>query len=398
MPSIYGLDAAAETAVNQAREIAQSVIARHADDVDTNGRYPSEAMQALAGAGFYGLMLPKDVGGMGQGPRCYVAVAEELGKVCASTAMCWVMHTTATMCVANSATLADKAALLKSIAAGKTLGSLAATEAGSRSQFWYQTSQLQAKNGGWTLSATKRFVTSSRQADFYVAMSRQPNAQGPSDLTTYLIHRQRDGVKAEGGFNGLGLRGNDSAPVTLDNYQVSEGDLLAPHGEGLPYGLMLILPYFNLGCSGMAHGLCIASIEATSKHLSTATFEHDGSMLRDLLNLRQRLAEMQVRTDQSRALTRYALDHLEEGSPATPLYLLELRLASVNAAVDVTDLAMKACGGAAFAKHLGVERRFRDARAGWVMAPTADATADFIGKALLGLDLFTGKPADAAAE
>jgi len=44
----------------------------------------------------------------------------------------------------------------------------------------------------------------------------------------------------------------------------------------------------------------------------------------------------------------------------------------MEAAADVTDLAMKACGGAAFSRQLGVERLFRDARAGWVMAPTAD--------------------------
>ena len=78
MPSIYGLDAAAEAVVNQAREIAQSVVARHAEDVDAKGRYPSEAMQALGAAGLNGLMIPKAAGGMGQGPRTYVAVAEEL--------------------------------------------------------------------------------------------------------------------------------------------------------------------------------------------------------------------------------------------------------------------------------------------------------------------------------
>ena len=59
-----------------------------------------------------------------------------------------------------------------------------------------------------------------------------------------------------------------------------------------------------------------------------------------------------------------------------------------QAAVDVTDLAMKTCGGAAFSRHLGIERLFRDSRAGWVMAPTVDHLNDFIGRALTGLPLF----------
>jgi len=49
---------------------------------------------------------------------------------------------------------------------------------------------------------------------------------------------------------------------------------------------------------------------------------------------------------------------------------------------------MRACGGAAFSRHLGIERNFRDARAWTVMAPTTDVLRDFVGKALLGMDLF----------
>jgi alkylation response protein AidB-like acyl-CoA dehydrogenase len=49
---------------------------------------------------------------------------------------------------------------------------------------------------------------------------------------------------------------------------------------------------------------------------------------------------------------------------------------------------MRICGGAAFRKEVGVERHFRDARASTVMAPTADALYDFIGKALTGMPLF----------
>src|SRR5256885_11992984 len=52
---------------------------------------------------------------------------------------------------------------------------------------------------------------------------------------------------------------------------------------------------------------------------------------------------------------------------------------------DLTDLAMKVCGGAAFRKEIGIERRFRDARAARVMAPTTDALLDFVGRATLGL-------------
>jgi alkylation response protein AidB-like acyl-CoA dehydrogenase len=138
----------------------------------------------------------------------------------------------------------------------------------------------------------------------------------------------------------------------------------------------------------MANGLCRAAVAGTSGHLMSTGFEHTGTKLRDLPNLRARLAQMSVRTEQSRALLAYTVGLLEQPTEMTPLYVLQSRLAALEAAVDVTDLAMKACGGAAFSKHLSIERLFRDARAGWVMAPTVDHLQDFIGKALTGLPLF----------
>ena len=51
---------------------------------------------------------------------------------------------------------------------------------------------------------------------------------------------------------------------------------------------------------------------------------------------------------------------------------------------------MRVCGGAAFRRELGVERRSRDALAARVMAPTTDALRDFVGRAALGQPLLDG--------
>jgi alkylation response protein AidB-like acyl-CoA dehydrogenase len=70
------------------------------------------------------------------------------------------------------------------------------------------------------------------------------------------------------------------------------------------------------------------------------------------------------------------------------LRVLEVKAAAGETATEVTDLAMRVCGGAAFRKEVGVERNFRDARAASVMAPTTDVLYDFVGKAVCGLPLF----------
>jgi alkylation response protein AidB-like acyl-CoA dehydrogenase len=97
---------------------------------------------------------------------------------------------------------------------------------------------------------------------------------------------------------------------------------------------------------------------------------------------------MRIKTDMVRALVRDALDALESGRADAMLRVLEVKAAASEASTEVTDLAMRVCGGAAFRKEVGVERHFRDARAATIMAPTTDVLYDFIGKAACGLPLF----------
>ncbi len=79
---------------------------------------------------------------------------------------------------------------------------------------------------------------------------------------------------------------------------------------------------------------------------------------------------------------------LEDPGSHTMLRVLEVKAAAGDTAIRVTSSAMHACGGAAFSKHTSIERYFRDAHAGSVMAPTVDVLREFIGKSLLGIPLF----------
>lgn len=388
MIHVYGLSESAQVHASEASKIAAEVALPNSADVDAQARFPAESLKALADAGLYGLCLPTAVGGKSEGMRTFAAVVEELAASCASTAMVYVMHVSAAQAIASSALLKDRESILKEIAAGHHLTTLAFSETGSRSQFWAPVSKLEESNGHFVTSASKSWVTAAGQADSYVSTAQKPLAASPLESTVYLVRSNAAGVKVTSGFNGLGLRGNDSAPVSLDKIVVSRGDLISAPGEGPQVILEVVLPWFAVGTAAMANGLCRAAVQRTAEHLSETEFTHDGSKLRDLPTLRARLAQMSVRTESSRSLLGHTLDQIESPSEITPLFVLQSRLAALEAAIEVTDLAMKACGGAAFSRHLGLERLFRDARAGWVMAPTVDHLNDFIGKALTGLPLF----------
>jgi alkylation response protein AidB-like acyl-CoA dehydrogenase len=388
MPHPYGLDASDVALLAGPVARARDVAAAGAADSDAEARFPETAVAALAREGLLGLCVPASHGGLGRGPGAFAATAEELALACGSTAMVFVMHVAAAQAIAAAPALADRDDLLKKIAAGKHLTTLAFSEKGSRSQFWAPVSRLVASGDGWVTDASKSWVTSAARADSYVASAQAPGAGSPLESTLYLVRKGAAGVRITGAFQGLGLRGNDSAPVALERVAVGRGDLLSAPGKGSDAMLQVVLPWFNVGTAAMANGLCRAAVAATSKHLAGAGFEHTGSLLRDLPTLRARLAAMSVATEQARALLGRTVASMAAPDAETMLLVLETRRASLDAAQVVTDLGMKACGGAAFSKHLALERVFRDARAGWVMAPTVDHLDEFVGRALTGMPLF----------
>jgi alkylation response protein AidB-like acyl-CoA dehydrogenase len=388
MVDIYGSDDSVSAWRQKAWALAADSLATHAAEVDAQARFPAEGMAALARQGFYGLCIDARDGGQGQGPGAFAAVVEELGQQCGSTAMVFVMHVSATKVIEAATQFPRRGEVLRAIGAGQHLTTFAVSERGSRSQFWAPVSTLETQDDGYQTHAFKSWVTAAHHADSYVSSAQRPGAQSPLESTLYLLPRRREGVRFADAFDGLGLRGNDSAPVSFEQVGITSEDLLTEHGKGMEGLLQVGLPWFTIGTSAMAHGLCLAAVDATTRHLQHTGFEHTDTGLRDLPNLRARLAEMSVATEQSRALLGHTIREMSAPDETTPLWVLRARMAALQTAVQVTDLAMKACGGAAFSRHLSIERMFRDARAGWVMAPTVDHLADFLGRALTGLPLF----------
>jgi len=378
-----------ETAVSNAKEIADRILAPAATQNDKDARFSSEAIAALGPAGLLGITLPTEVGGSTLGPRTLAAVITTLAEADASAAMVYLMHMCATATIAAARPGATVAQTLKDISAGKHLSTLAFSEAGSRSHFWAPVSRAKRNGVGVHLTAKKSWVTSAGHAKSYVVSALAPEGKSPTDSTLYLCAGGTPGLSVAGPWDGFGMRANASAPMILENCEVAPGLQLTEDGAGFKAMLEVVLPLFNLGTSAVALGLCRAAVAGTAAHLKSARFEHLGQTLGEgLPTLRAQLATMQIDTDGLAARVDDLVDHLERPRDTTMLRVLESKASAGDVAIAVTSAAMRACGGAAFSKHLVIERLFRDAQAGAVMAPTGDVLREFIGKAILGIPLF----------
>lgn len=368
--------------------VIDEVVAPGATEVDQTGEFPRKQVDALAQAGLLPLTVPTEFGGAGGGLRDAAFVIRELGAVCGSTAMIVTMHYAAT-----AALVAGNAAeALAEIAAGRHLSTLAFSETGSRSHFWAPLgTATDAGDNTVRLDASKSWVTSAGHADSYVWSSLPLDAEnGP--MTLWLVPAGAAGLSVSGAFDGLGLRGNASAPMTADGVLVPRTAMLGPDGGGLDLALGAVLPVFLICSAAMSAGLTRRLAAETAAHLQQTQLRHLGQSLAQQVQPRAQLARLQIEADRTWALVSETLSAVETGRADAQLLVLEVKAAAGEAAADAADLALRACGGAAYRKESPVERLFRDSRAARVMAPTTDALYDFVGRALCGLPLL-GDPA-----
>jgi alkylation response protein AidB-like acyl-CoA dehydrogenase len=364
-----------------------TVAAANAEQVDADGAFPSAAVDALRGSGLLGLILPEEVGGLGAGPLEFSEVVRELAAACGSTAMVYLMHVAAAVTVAASPP-PGMPELLSAMASGESLGTLAFSERGSRSHFWAPVSTAALSDDGTSvkLRAEKSFVTSAGYADVYVVSTGSASGvAGEVDL--YAITSSVGGLSVVAPFAGMGLRGNASSPMTI-GATIPVTSRLGEQAGGFALMMQAILPWFNLGNAAVSLGLAGAAYTATIRHVGAARLEHLDQSLSALPTIRAQIARMGTTLAAQQAYLKSAAVSMSAPDDATLTHVLGVKATANDAALAITESAMRVCGGAAFSKHLPIERAFRDARAGAVMAPTADVLYDFYGKAVTGLPLF----------
>ena len=362
--------------------VIADVVAPAAGEIDRTGAYPRAALDALARAGLLGLISAPEVGGGGEGHRAATAVVQSLAEHCGSTAMVVMMHYCGTAVIEAF----GPTAVRERIAAGHYVTTLAFSEVGSRSMFWAPMSTATLTGDTVALDAQKSWVTSAGQADGYVWSSKPLAGDSPSTL--WLVPKDTPGLKAGAPFDGLGLRGNCSSPMSASGVEVPASAMLGADGGGFDAMLGVVLPWFQVMNAGFSIGTAGAATAKAAAHAAGTRFEHLDQTVADNPVARANVARMRVRTDAAEALLLDTLTAMETGRPDATLRVLEVKALAGETAIDVTDLGMRVCGGAAFRKEVGVERNFRDARAASVMAPTTDTLYDFIGRIACGLPLF----------
>jgi isovaleryl-CoA dehydrogenase len=376
--------------VEDARRIAVEVQAPLATEEDAEARWPEPAMRALQEAGLMGLQVPVRLGGHGQGMEALVAVSEALARESPSLGLCYAMHCVGTACIAAKATPYQEDAYLVPIAEGRHITTLALSEPGTGSHFYFPEAALVQHDGGYRLSGTKSFVTNGGRADSYVMSSRAPDAgdrADPGSFTMVLVDGGTSGLEWEEEWHGFGMRSNSSRTVHLRDVSLGARQRLGQEGEQLWYVFEVVAPYFLMAMAGTYLGVATEAVELARQNLRGRRHSHSGELLGAQPLLAAEFGEMWTELQKTRTLIRQAAvggdRHEAEALPG----ILAAKLAAAEAAVELCNRAMTLGGGRAYRADGKLSRMLRDARAAHVMAPTTHMLRVWVGRALLGQPL-----------
>ncbi len=362
------------------------MVAPAAESIDKNATWPEAGIRALQKAGIGGLTVPSELGGLGQGSFGVAQVCEILGQECASTAMCFGMHCVGSAVLSAKATHDQSARYLKPIIEGKHLTTLSLSETGTGSHFYVPHTQLEAVSADmYRVTGEKTFVTNGGYADSYVISTVAADPEAPfGQFTCIVLDNNAEGIKWGRPWDGLGMRGNSSRALKLEQVMVPRNDLLGEEGDQIWYVFQVVTPYFLMAMSGTYLGIASSALEIARNHLIKRHYSESGSNLAQVEVLQHRLGTLWGMLERTRRLAYHAATSFDAGDPDALPAVFTTKAEVAECAVTMVNEVMTMTGGMAYREGSKLHQLLRDARAAHVMAPTTDMLRIWTGRTLLG--------------
>ncbi len=337
-----------------------------------------------------GLVIPVEKGGLGQGLLALAQACERLARECAATAICFGMHCVASAVIAAKATPEQDERYVRAIVAGEHLTTLALSEPGSGSHFYFPETRIEEDGTGanYIVTGGKTFVTNGGHADSYVISTAVPGAH-PGEFSCLILDADAPNLVWGRPWHGLGMRGNDSRSLELRGSTVQRSNLLGQHGDELWYVFNIIAPYFLTAMAGTYLGVADAAFGEARSHLMGRTYAATGRAPANEPVVQHRLGSLWARLEATRRLAYYAAMQGDQGGEPALLAILSSKAEVADAANFIVNEAMTLSGGIAYGENSKLQRHLRDARAAHVMAPTTDILRTWAGRVLLDLPVLS---------
>ena len=353
--------------VERAAELAE-VFAGRAAELDETAQLPVENLRELHTAGFDVAWLPESFGGQGLSWLTFGKVLTLVAKACPSTATIWLMHLGAAYGLVHMNEPEAARFFAGELAAGKRFAN-ALSEPTGGNLFLMPLQTAEPAEGGFVLDGAKRFVSGCEIADYLLVNALVDGVPAFFGLSP------DDTLKLIPIWDSVGLRATRSQLISFTG-TLLPADRRCTRQTDEPNPIPVGLPFLSIGVAE-------AALEALQHHAISRVIPTTGEPLGNMQWVQFGAATEFVKL---RAATLLAAQTAWLGDQRSPLVnptSLEAKLLANEVAKDVAALGVKVGGGSGYLKTSPIQRHFRDAQAGALMAYSAEVCQAEIGKTLL---------------
>lgn len=370
-----------------ATEISRQELRPRAVETDEQCLWPAESLKVLADQGLSGLHVPMRLGGKEQGLLALAVVCEALAKGCPSTSLCFGMHCVGTAVIVAKATPYHEERFLAPIVEEGCITSLALSEEGTGSHFYFPQCSLQEDGDSYVLNGAKQFVTSGGHADFYIVSTKTAQAGATGEFNCLVVDKGQPGTAWQAPWRGFGMRGNSSREMRLNDVRVPRQNLLGQEGDQIWYIFEVIAPYFLMAMSGTYLGIAQAALDLVIDYVKRRHYGHSGKALAEEPYVPHEISRLWLTVESARGVVHRAAKLADSSNPDTLVPIFMAKVAAAEAATQVTHDGLRLCGGSTYRDNGELTRLLRDAGASHVMSPTTDMLKAWAGRTLVGLPI-----------
>jgi acyl-CoA dehydrogenase len=331
-------------------QIAAAVAAQHAGDVDRDGRFPHEALDALRAQRLLGLMIPAGLGGEGGRAADVVDVCYILGAACASSAMIFAMHQVKIACLTRHANGdAWQERLQRRIAGEQLLMASSTTEGSAGGAIRSSEAAVQRNGSRIALERNASVISYGEHSDGVVTTARRSEASAHNDQVLVAFLKEDYTLERTGGWNALGMRGTCSAGFIL-RAQGEAAQILPEPYERIHAQTMV--PAAHLFWSACWAGIAAGAVQRARAFVRKAARASGGQMPPAAAHLTR--ARLQLETLRGAIQSGVRTYEAHSGDPGglgagdVQLAMTFLKVEASELAVAVVLSAMRACGLAGY--------------------------------------------------
>ena len=341
-----------------AREFARREIAPLVEEAERTERTPRELFRVAGRGGFLGIRYPESVGGAGASCLAETVLREELGYVCSGLgAALSVSSHLGTYPIHAFGTEEQQERYLREALTGEKVSAFALTEPDAGSDVRAIKTKAVPAGGGWGLTGRKTFITNAPIADFMIVVAYTDPAAGIDGMALFIVDLPADGVTVNR-IRKMGNLSSEIGEVVLDNVEVPRDACLG--GErGAFKKVMQTLNVGRVIVAGGALGVARAALEgAVAYAQDRSAFGH---RIGEYQGVSFPLAKAHAAIEGARLATYKAAWLFDEGHRPV-LETSTAKLLASEAALYVTDAAIRVFGGYGYMREYPIERYYRDAR------------------------------------